>query len=108
MRSFDWNNDSVSTRALRSLVGDRLKGLLWPLRLDFPVIVLVLKLVDWTGRNWWIWAWQQYSDSNADARGSPAWIMPLFNSSHRLPTDRFASVCCGRTADRISRRRTSR
>ncbi len=36
---------------------DRLKGLLVALVLGYPLLVLILKLVDWTGGWWWLWAW---------------------------------------------------
>ena len=36
---------------------DRLKGLLLSIVLGYPLLVLVLKLVEWTGAWWWLWAW---------------------------------------------------
>src|SRR5438094_2245337 len=36
---------------------DRFKGLLLALALGFPLLVLILKFVDWTGPWWWLWAW---------------------------------------------------
>ena len=36
---------------------DRLKGLLLGIVLGYPLLVLVLKLVEWTGPWWWLWAW---------------------------------------------------
>src|ERR1043165_1758597 len=36
---------------------DRVKGLLLGLVLGYPLLILVLKLVDWTGSFWWLWAW---------------------------------------------------
>ena len=36
---------------------DRLKGLLLAIALGYPLLVLVLKLVEWTGPWWWLWAW---------------------------------------------------
>ena len=36
---------------------DRLKGLLLALVLGYPLLVLVLKLVEWTGSKWWLWSW---------------------------------------------------
>jgi STE24 endopeptidase len=35
---------------------DRLKGLLLSLLLGYPLLALVLKLVDWAGDGWWLWA----------------------------------------------------
>src|SRR6185436_14978568 len=36
---------------------DRLKGLLLAILLGYPLMVLVLKLVEWTRVWWWFWAW---------------------------------------------------
>src|SRR6185503_7788551 len=36
---------------------DRLKGLLLALALGYPLLVLILKLIEWTGSLWWFWAW---------------------------------------------------
>ena len=48
---FGFNTTTVKTWVL-----DRLKGLLLAVLLGFPLLALVLKLIEWTGRNWWIWA----------------------------------------------------
>src|ERR1039457_1447349 len=34
---------------------DRLKGLLLAAALGYPLLVLVVKLVEWTGAWWWLW-----------------------------------------------------
>src|SRR4051812_45108745 len=34
---------------------DRLKALLLGLAVGYPLLVLVLKLVEWTGQWWWLW-----------------------------------------------------
>jgi STE24 endopeptidase len=65
---------------------DRLKGLLLSSALGFPLLWLVLKLVQWTGSAWWLWAW-------AIILGfqllmvvlAPILIMPLFNKFTPLP-----------------------
>ena len=36
---------------------DRLKGLGLALALGYPLLWLVLKLVEWMGPAWWLWAW---------------------------------------------------
>ena len=36
---------------------DRVKGLLLAVVLGYPLLVLILKLVQWTGNDWWLWAW---------------------------------------------------
>src|SRR5262249_57793026 len=48
---FGFNTTTVKTWVL-----DRLKGLLLAVLLGFPLLALVLKLIEWTGQNWWIWA----------------------------------------------------
>ncbi len=65
---------------------DRLKGFLLAASLGLPLLVLVLKLIEWTGPNWWIWAaavvivFQLLLLLIA-----PAVIMPLFNKFTPLP-----------------------
>jgi STE24 endopeptidase len=72
---FGFNTTTVKTWVL-----DRLKGLLLAVLLGFPLLALVLKLIEWTGQNWWIWAavlviaFQLLLMLIA-----PAVIMPLFN-----------------------------
>src|SRR6266496_2866087 len=47
---FGFNTTSVKTWLL-----DRVKGFLLPLLLGYPLLALVLKLIEWTGANWWLW-----------------------------------------------------
>jgi len=69
-----------NTTTVKTWVVDRLKGVLLAVLLGFPLLVLVLKLIEWTGSNWWIWAgvlviaFQMLLMLIA-----PAVIMPLFN-----------------------------
>ena len=78
---FGFNTTTVKTWVL-----DRLKGLLLAVLLGFPLLALVLKLIEWTGPNWWIWAavlviaFQLLLMLIA-----PAVIMPLFNKFTPLP-----------------------
>src|SRR4029450_10069699 len=78
---FGFNTTTVKTWVL-----DRLKGLLLAVLLGFPLLALVLKLIEWTGSNWWIWAavlviaFQLLLMLIA-----PAVIMPLFNKFTPLP-----------------------
>jgi STE24 endopeptidase len=78
---FGFNTTTVKTWVL-----DRLKGLLLAILLGFPLLALVLKLIEWTGPNWWIWAavlvvaFQLLLMLIA-----PAVIMPLFNKFTPLP-----------------------
>jgi STE24 endopeptidase len=80
---FGFNTTTVKTWVL-----DRLKGVLLAALLGFPLLALVLKLIEWTGPNWWIWAavlviaFQLLLMLIA-----PAVIMPLFNKFTPLPED---------------------
>jgi STE24 endopeptidase len=71
---------------MKTWVVDRLKAFLLAVLLGFPLLALVLKLVEWTGSNWWIWAavivivFQLILLLIA-----PAMIMPLFNKFTPLP-----------------------
>jgi STE24 endopeptidase len=75
-----------NTTNMKTWVVDRIKGLLLALLLGYPLIVLVLKLIEWTGANWWVWAaavvivFQLLLLLIA-----PAIIMPLFNKFTPLP-----------------------
>ena len=65
---------------------DRVKGLLLALVLGYPLLVLVLKLVEWTGQWWWLWAWAAVlAFQLAMAVLAPVLIMPLFNKFTPLP-----------------------
>ncbi|HEU0274803.1 MAG TPA: M48 family metallopeptidase [Candidatus Udaeobacter sp.] len=75
-----------NTTRMKTWVFDRVKGLLLALVLGYPLLVLILKLIEWTGANWWIWAaavvvvFQLLLLVMA-----PALIMPLFNKFTPLP-----------------------
>lgn len=77
---------NFNTTTLNMWVLDRLKGLLLAVLLGFPLLALVLKLIEWSGSNWWIWAavlviaFQLLLMLIA-----PAVIMPLFNKFTPLP-----------------------
>jgi len=65
---------------------DRLKGLLLATMLGYPLLVLVLKLVEWTGAAWWFWAWLAlFSFQMLMAVIAPVLILPLFNKFTPLP-----------------------
>ena len=65
---------------------DRLKGFLLAMLLGFPLLVLVLKLIEWTGSNWWIWAVAVVIVFQLVLLLiAPAVIMPLFNKFTPLP-----------------------
>src|SRR5437773_1756550 len=58
---------------------DRLKGLALGMVLGYPLLVLVLKLVEWTGRWWWLWAWGAVlAFQLIMAVLAPVLILPLF------------------------------
>src|SRR5436190_2279844 len=78
---FGFNTTTVKTWVL-----DRLKGFLLAVLLGFPLLVLVLKLVEWTGPNWWIWAAAVViAFQLLLLLIAPAVIMPLFNNFTPLP-----------------------
>ena len=65
---------------------DRLKGLVLGIVLGYPLLVLVLKLVDWTGRWWWLWAWGVVLGFQLIMSVlAPVLILPLFNKFTPLP-----------------------
>ena len=65
---------------------DRLKGLLLGVALGYPLLVLVLKLVEWTGPWWWLWAWGAILGFQLlMAVLAPVLILPLFNKFTPLP-----------------------
>jgi len=65
---------------------DRLKGLLLGIVLGYPLLVLVLKFVDWTGSLWWLWAWAALlAFQMIMAVLAPVLILPLFNKFSALP-----------------------
>jgi STE24 endopeptidase len=78
---FGFNTTSTKTWVL-----DRLKGLLLVVLLGYPLLALVLKLIEWIGANWWVCAaavviaFQLFLLLVA-----PAVIMPLFNKFTPLP-----------------------
>src|SRR6266436_1799731 len=69
-----------NTATMKTWVLDRVKGFLLALLLGYPLLALVLKIIEWTGANWWLWAagivvaFQLLLMLIA-----PAIIMPLFN-----------------------------
>src|SRR5271165_451309 len=65
---------------------DRLKGLLLGIALGYPLLVLVLCLVAWTGSSWWLWAWGAMMGFQLLlAVLAPVLILPLFNKFTPLP-----------------------
>lgn len=65
---------------------DRLKGLLLAVTLGYPLLVLVLKIVEWTGAMWWLWAWGALMAFQMVMLVlAPVLILPLFNKFTPLP-----------------------
>ncbi len=65
---------------------DRLKGLVLGVLLGFPLIWLVLKIVQWTGGWWWLVAWGAIIGFQfLVAVLAPVLILPLFNKFTPLP-----------------------
>jgi STE24 endopeptidase len=65
---------------------DRVKGLALALVLGYPLLVLILKIVEWTGEHWWLWAWGvMLAFQLLMLVLAPVLIMPLFNKFTPLP-----------------------
>jgi STE24 endopeptidase len=65
---------------------DLLKGLLVALVLGYPLLVLILKIVQWTGTWWWLWAWGAVLTFQIIMSVlAPVLILPLFNKFTPLP-----------------------
>jgi STE24 endopeptidase len=78
---FGFNTTTVKTWVL-----DRLKGFVLAVLLGFPLLALVLKLIEWTGPIWWIWAAAVVIAFQLLLMLiAPAVIMPLFNKFTPLP-----------------------
>src|SRR5438046_590217 len=78
---FGFNTTSIKTWIL-----DRVKGFLLAVLLGYPLLALVLKLIEWTGANWWLWASAVViAFQLLMLLVAPAVIMPLFNKFTPLP-----------------------
>jgi STE24 endopeptidase len=78
---FGFNTTTITTWVL-----DRLKALMLALLLGYPLIALVLKLIEWTGADWWLWAAAVVMAFQLLLLFiAPAVIMPLFNKFTPLP-----------------------
>lgn len=78
---FGFNTTTVGTWIL-----DRVKGMVLAAVLGLPLLALILKLVDWMGAMWWIWAWATlFGFQILILFLAPVWIMPLFNKFTPLP-----------------------
>jgi STE24 endopeptidase len=90
---FDWyaqfkleERFGFNTTTMKTWLLDRMKGLLLATLLGYPLLVLVLKVIEWTGANWWLWAWGIVVVFQLVLMlVAPALIMPLFNKFTPLP-----------------------
>ena len=65
---------------------DRAKGLLLAMAIGLPLLALVLKLADWAGASWWLWAWGTVLGLQMVMLVlAPILILPLFNKFTPLP-----------------------
>jgi STE24 endopeptidase len=75
-----------NTTTMKTWLLDRGKGLLLALLLGYPLLALVLKLIELTGANWWLWAAAVIiAFQLLLLLIAPAVIMPLFNKFTPLP-----------------------
>ena len=75
-----------NTSTTRTWVLDRVKGFLLALLLGYPLLALVLNLIEWTGAAWWLWAAAVViAFQLLLLLVAPAIIMPLFNKFTPLP-----------------------
>jgi STE24 endopeptidase len=90
---FDWHAQfrleqkfGFNTTTLKIWWLDRLKGLLLAVALGYPLLVLILKIVEWTGAWWWLWAWAALlAFQFLMLVLAPVLILPLFNKFTPLP-----------------------
>ena len=90
---FDWyaqfrveERFGFNTTTLKTWILDRIKGLLLAVLLGYPLLVLVLKMIEWTGPSWWLWATVVVITFQLLLLLiAPAIIMPLFNKFTPLP-----------------------
>ena len=77
---------AFNTTTMKTWVLDRVKGLLLAVLLGLPLLLLVLKLIEWTGASWWLWAAAVViAFQLLLLLIAPAIIMPLFNKFTPLP-----------------------
>ena len=75
-----------NTTTLRLWLVDRVKGFGLAILLGYPLVLLILKVVEWTGNSWWIWSWAVLlAFQLLMAVLAPALILPLFNKFTPLP-----------------------
>ena len=75
-----------NTMTMKTWVLDHLKGFLLTVLFGYPLLVLVLKLIDWAGASWWVWAAAVVIAFQLLLMLiAPTLILPLFNKFTPLP-----------------------
>jgi len=65
---------------------DRVKALLLSALMGYPLLILLVKIVQWTGHWWWLWAWGVVLAFQLIMLVlAPILILPLFNKLTPLP-----------------------
>jgi STE24 endopeptidase len=90
---FDWHGQfrleerfGFNTTTQKTWWLDRLKGFALAFVLGYPLIVLLLKIVEWTGADWWLWGWAAVMGFQLLMLVlAPVLILPLFNKFTPLP-----------------------
>ena len=90
---FEWRSQfrleqkfGFNTTTQRVWWSDRLKILLLSMVLGYPLLVLLLQLVTWTGDWWWLWDWGAIVAVQLVLSVlAPVLILPLFNRLTPLP-----------------------
>jgi STE24 endopeptidase len=75
-----------NTTTRKTWILDRIKAFLLVVLLGYPLLALVLTLIQWTGANWWLWAAAVViAFQLLLLLIAPVIIMPLFNKFAPLP-----------------------
>src|SRR4051812_19141609 len=75
-----------NTTTMKTWLLDRVKGFLLAAALGYPLLAIVLKLIEWTGGDWWLWAAAiVVAFQLLLLLVAPTVIMPLFNEFTPLP-----------------------
>src|SRR5437764_12416988 len=80
-----------NTTHIKTWIFDRVKGFLLAVGLGYPLLAFILKLIEWTGANWWLWAAAiVIAFQLLLLLVAPAIIMTLFNKFVALPEGRLS------------------
>jgi STE24 endopeptidase len=90
---FDWYSQfrlearfGFNTTTSKTWWTDRVKGLVLATLLGYPLVVVILFLIQSAGRLWWVWAWLTLMGFQLlVAVLAPVLILPLFNKFTPLP-----------------------